>query len=1148
MPHPHLHYRAGFVAHEALAEFRAGLRSGVVSLVFIGLTAYLLMVLANAGYMRDMNAADVPRNAPMLVYLLTPGDSLFLFFAWAWVFAQAVARDRHAQLHELVLAAPVSLPALLGARWLGAWGVALLLGASQVAGFALAPLLEWAGAVPPGSMGPTPWAALAWAWLVYIVPLSAGCGALYLMAALRTRGTAGPFGVAALLCVAWMLALVIIKDGHISPLLGAIVDPSGYGEAERQVHDWTPAEKRSAFIAITPGFAINRLLWCLVPLLWLGWALARVQRERLALEAPAVDWPRKPPAPARHSPQTGQPGGTRWWRALAAEAHWQTTLVLRSRMAWMAGALLVLMCVAGAFFHIVGHAEGPMVPRPELLGPLLLKFSFLIIVFVVAALAGSLARRDERGGFGEIVDAAPMSPALRFAARCMALAVLAFVQVQLVALSGLATTALAAPQALNLWWPLAYQSLVHWPALMEVAVLVLLVHALVRRAGLAHAASMLLAFVLILNHEAALIDYPPYQVGVPVHVALSGAGGWAPWLAPLLAGGAFKAALVLALAALAALLVPRGTDGRWQLRLGEAGARLRGPAGAALALGVAAAVGTGLLLHQRLVDEGGWLPPARERADSALWEQRWLRTTDENICLPSEDGGALPTQPAVEQGAFSVEGGAVWLSVDPQARTVAGEWRLRGVRAPLGWLHAELPEGFALRGARVDGAAVQADTAHDHLALPLGRCGAGGCEVHLSFEVAVRGWPAEGTPPWLSDAGGGAVWLRAADVLPRLGLDAGRLLRVPAERRAAGLAPEPRLPAYRSSVSALGVAPAGDWHWEISVAGTPGPLAGARGATTGALDFAAVQTPRLRTSDIGGLAILHDAVREGTARSVASDVRDMQACVARRTGAALRVDTVVQAPRGMDGTRLAGGVLWLPEQPGWDVADEGVGRTRRRADIAAALAARHVADAAALRQGQGAQWLADGVPGAIGLLCVADTDAPRQVQAWMARSSAETTQALAGSTVPVGGLALAPFGSWTRHYAPLAALDTLRRMDAAGLAALLDEVRRDMSVSHVLVHRFGARKAAWMLGPPLASDLQDRGADGRPGGQRWRWAAGGWQDAGPVGGAWAYGAAHPGQEVLWLDAWPSYERAPTDNLGAAADSLFEMGPKDRRTP
>ena len=98
---------------EAWVEVRAGLRSGIPLLVFLGLTGYLLMSLTNADYVQKMGASDIARNAPSLIYLMSCGCMFFLFFAWAWVFAQPALRDRKAQLEEVLLALPLSLPAPL---------------------------------------------------------------------------------------------------------------------------------------------------------------------------------------------------------------------------------------------------------------------------------------------------------------------------------------------------------------------------------------------------------------------------------------------------------------------------------------------------------------------------------------------------------------------------------------------------------------------------------------------------------------------------------------------------------------------------------------------------------------------------------------------------------------------------------------------------------------------------------------------------------------------------------------------------------------------------------------------------------------------------------------------------------------------------
>jgi len=59
-----------FVAVEAWHELRAGCRGPLIPIVFPGLIAYLLLVLLNADYLRDMGATDVPRNSPHLVHLM----------------------------------------------------------------------------------------------------------------------------------------------------------------------------------------------------------------------------------------------------------------------------------------------------------------------------------------------------------------------------------------------------------------------------------------------------------------------------------------------------------------------------------------------------------------------------------------------------------------------------------------------------------------------------------------------------------------------------------------------------------------------------------------------------------------------------------------------------------------------------------------------------------------------------------------------------------------------------------------------------------------------------------------------------------------------------------------------------------------------
>ncbi|MEO1234945.1 MAG: hypothetical protein AAFZ18_39250, partial [Myxococcota bacterium] len=97
--------RLRFMLGEARHEFTANLKSSMVPLTALGMMGYLAIVLTSAEYMREMGATEVYRNSPHVVYLMTAGQTFWLFFAWAWVFSRVITRDLDASLHEVVLSA-----------------------------------------------------------------------------------------------------------------------------------------------------------------------------------------------------------------------------------------------------------------------------------------------------------------------------------------------------------------------------------------------------------------------------------------------------------------------------------------------------------------------------------------------------------------------------------------------------------------------------------------------------------------------------------------------------------------------------------------------------------------------------------------------------------------------------------------------------------------------------------------------------------------------------------------------------------------------------------------------------------------------------------------------------------------------------------
>lgn len=1103
---------------EARNELLLGLRSGLVTLIFIGLTAYLLMVLTNAGSLQDMGALGVPRNSPSLVYLMTTGNTFFLFFAWAWVFAQPIVRDRQALLHEVVLAAPVSLRTLLVGRYLGALGTALLLGTSQVLGFLLAPLLENLGWVPAGAMGPTPVTAMGWAFLIFTLPTALGIGALYLVAAIKTRSTAGPFAASAVLIFIWMFAMIIMSEGGISTSLSAVLDPSCFAEVDRLNRSWTPVEKTSIVYPLSGPLLLNRLLWCVLPLGLLAIALSRASREHLVMEKTRAG--KSAAITTQLATSTDRslqlpPPQQRWWRAFLLESAWQHGLLLRNRAIQILLGMMLVLGIGAAFVHRVNHVEGPFEARPEVLAPLLAEILYLVIVFIAAALAGHVLRRDQRTGMTEILDAAPAPVLVSLLGRVSAILTLTLLLILTPALAVMANTLVAAPQAFSLITPLLYQLALQGPALLELVAITIFIHCLIRRSGLAHALSMFAAFIFVVNHEAELITYPPFEFGVQAHVSYSLLSGWSPWFERLLVGDGYKLACIALLLACAVAVQVRGFDSRLQHGAHELRRRLAGPAGIAIVMSTLGVVLLYQILDKRFSVQGTYLSRDARLAEDAQWELLWL-----------------------DQAApYSVAGGELTLHIDTQAQRVTGEWRLYEVIAPEGSLHLSLPDWLSLDTATVENKTVEPRTALNHAAVMLHDCAASGCDVLLPFVVEPRGWDTEGKQHWLMPAG---VWATAGQLAPTLGFDQDRRVLAPVERSLHGLPVHIPEPTQQALKSVMGIAPAGAWQLEVSI----DDESYLDIAINGPLDFVVQHAALAGPVTFNGLNVIADSTRTGQAAQVAEDVSTTSACLERRLGATPTIDVIAQLPRGMGSSAFANGTLLLAEEPYWDIGETGTGRWQRQVRIGTLLAQRLLTDGSELRQGAGARAFIVGVAGALGHLCASDHQGTQALQILLSRKTERISQALASAESPVVDLASDVADSWLEEYASIASLTWVAQMHASDLQKLLAEVKRTGDVAPALVEQLGVELTAAILGAPLSSDLTF--SKGPPSGlqiQRERWEAGGWLPA-PAGMSALQ--LHQTEQILdirnievpggdstagslLLDDWPGYERTPEDN-------------------
>lgn len=1067
------------VLHTCWQELRSGLSNGIILFTFIALFAYLIVSLTNAEYLQQLGVTGVSKNGATVIYLMVTGFMFFLFFTWAWIFAQPVLRDRNALLHEVVLAAPINLELLLWGRFLGAVLLGTLLASSILAGFIFSPVLQAFGMLPKGSFGPTPWLQLGYSLCFILLPTTAGIGALYLAVALFTRSLAGPMTTAVLVVLFWMFCVVVLGGGDINTNLAKVLDPSLFTLSKVETDMWTPDQKEIGLLAISNSLIVNRIIWVLFPIVGLFFAIRRVGREDLiAIREARREHTKEPktvklvgPKPRLHIKE----GSRNWLVAFLFEARWQIAVVFRSPILWAACLLLVVIGMTNAFINVIWHAEGPLLPDQGRVSKTLNQSLYLVIVFMVAGAVGLIARRDNVSGIQHMLDALETPASLRITARALAITLTVFTLSVVPAFSTLFTTLLVDPAYLDVDFAFGYQALVIAPAQLEIAMIVFLGHALIRQPGLAYAVSIFLVAVLIANHELQLVDYPPLEIGMPLRISYSPLTTWDPWLRSGLFSAGFKWALGFFFFGLAALIIPLGLDSRWHQLQTILRKRVIGLPGFMSLSAALLSIGFLSILNTQFIDLGGYRTAAGHRADAAAWEHLWVEGAD--------------------RLAFQTGGGHLSLIVDTSEQSVHGQWTINDLKSSSASIYGDTPSGLVSLDATVNGRAVLPEIIYDHYDLPLGECAKDGCQVTLKWTTQSEGWSTTGQAAWSTHSG---MWVAARDVMPSLGLNPDRVLRSPDHREAFGLPMRYRLPKPKSSAALGGVAPAGLWSWDIELTSESRRFAlisPSAGATNGHLNFAIVAASGMVSRSFESLTVHSASSDQDLAEQIAEDALYMRRCVERRLQVQINLTDIVRFPGGNETSQKNGSFLYLSEQPNWQVQNNGVGQLVRRANLAKLMARQVVLDQNDVRQSSGGIWLKDGLPGAIGLLCVGDVDGVDAMGLVMARYADATTKALSASEIPVESLSDALTEGWAQYYSPLATVNWAAGKTPDELSDYLAYLSTQDSLEEGLSHLESPEWARAIIGPPLSSRLNLESDIETPlvTGRRFYWQAGGWR-------------------------------------------------------
>jgi len=525
---------------------------------------------------------NVNRNAPVVVAQLLGSFSLMSIFVVTIFIAGTVLRDSEVGISDMLFATPMKKHDYLVGRFAAGLVACLLIFAVVILGMMLGPLMPW---VDTQRVGPFAGGAYLWALGVLVVPNLFFIGALLMLLASTTRSIMLVYVGVLAFFVLWIVAgrfTTNIDNEWVAVLL----DPFGIRALGRATRYFSTAEANAGLPAFSGYMLANRLLWAAVALVLFGLTLVLFKPQRAGtgkrLFGKAKPLPAAAPVPANLALPRIAPrftGATRWiqcWHILSFDA----AAVFKSVpfLVMLLFAVLNLVGSSSQMGRMFGTDVYPMTHLMiELLGN---SFTFMLLI-IVTFYAGELIFKERQVRIADVSDAMPVPNWAPLLAKSLALVgvVLAFLCAGILTSVAIQLAKGGAPVELALY---ARGVLLAGLPFILMGLIAVVLQVVTNNKFVGYALMIVLMVAQVVAGVMHL-DHNLYNIaGLPrtPYSDMNGYGGFiSGWSWFALYWTLFTVgALILAQA-----FWVRGLSSDWRARVREAGRRLKGPAGVALA-------------------------------------------------------------------------------------------------------------------------------------------------------------------------------------------------------------------------------------------------------------------------------------------------------------------------------------------------------------------------------------------------------------------------------------------------------------------------------------------------------------------------------------------------------------------------------------
>ena len=766
--------------HLLAFESRLLLRNGVfwVVLVVFGLLGFGMMVDDEISF--GGGVGNIMRNAPAVVITVLATFGL-LSVLLSTIFVAGIAlRDFEQRSAELFFATPLSRRDYLLGRFGGGFLASLAIMLVTALGLWLGSQMPW---LDQARLGPTPWAAYAWAFAVLVIPNLLFQAALLFTLATLTRSMLYSYIGVVVFIVLWTMSGYLTRELD-SRWIGALLDPSGVTEVGEYIRYWSSDQYNSQLPAVTGLLLGNRLLWLGVAaaLLAAAFRLFRADREGIVLRRRKAE--PAPAASAQHGLATAGaalalPAVTLRGNAAARWTQYRQLAAFDLRGALTSAPFLVMLVLGLLMIFTVlkfgstmfGTELYPVTRRmlSTLEGGLSL---FLIII--TTFYAGELVWRERGLRVAEATDAYALPDWIPLASKMTALA-------------GLIVAFLLAGVLFTVGWQLghgytALEPLLYAKGLALAAIPFVLMAALAvflqAVSGNKFIGYLLMIVYLVARATMGMLDLDHllYRYGSATPIPYSDMNQYGHFLGPHLLLRGYWVAFAVALLAVTLLFWPRGTSLAVRDRLRLARTRLRGPVLATLAgsLLAFAALGGWIFYNTNVLNE--YVPGDLARERAAQYEKDYRQYKD----LPQPRIASIKTE----------------VDIFPEERRVdlRGRYRLENrTDQPIPELHVALNPTIEVRRLEFGPhTVVRADEVQGYTIYRLAEPLAPGAAMDFEFDLSSRpeGFPLDGGSTAVVRNG---TFFNNYAALPQFGYSERRQLQDRNERRKQGLPALPRM-------------------------------------------------------------------------------------------------------------------------------------------------------------------------------------------------------------------------------------------------------------------------------------------------------------------------------------------------------------------